>query len=308
MPDNNIQDPFNTQSFNRYGYVWNNPLSFNDPSGEVIWFAVAAIVGGYIGGAQANGTFNPLKWDWKSGQTWAGIGGGALVGVASMGIGLAVTGAVAPIMTSAGITGGILGYGLPAMAAGFVSGAFSGGIMSQLPGGNGDFFGGAWKGAVMGAATGFVIGGTIGAFKTPPGHSILTGKDLRPNVSTVSALDSKGITGFDDGIEIKAQLNDTEVTGYNNQKINANVNTANFESAKVEWNGIKQQYGIDTDFTFPDGFTKNLPDGGKIKAQFFQGGNSNPNGFTIKLNTFYPTPPDVKIPDVYIRYKLPLKK
>jgi RHS repeat-associated protein len=33
-PDNYIQEPFNTQSFNRYGYVWNNPLKFTDPSGE----------------------------------------------------------------------------------------------------------------------------------------------------------------------------------------------------------------------------------------------------------------------------------
>ncbi len=33
-PDNYIQDPYNTQSFNRYGYVFNNPLRYNDPSGE----------------------------------------------------------------------------------------------------------------------------------------------------------------------------------------------------------------------------------------------------------------------------------
>ncbi|MFV0573154.1 MAG: RHS repeat-associated core domain-containing protein, partial [Xanthomarina gelatinilytica] len=40
-PDNFIQDPYNTQSFNRYGYVWNNPLSYNDPSGELFSFVVA---------------------------------------------------------------------------------------------------------------------------------------------------------------------------------------------------------------------------------------------------------------------------
>ncbi|WP_209404957.1 FG-GAP-like repeat-containing protein [Pseudozobellia sp. WGM2] len=35
MPDNYIQDPFNTLSYNRYGYVWNNPLMHVDPSGEM---------------------------------------------------------------------------------------------------------------------------------------------------------------------------------------------------------------------------------------------------------------------------------
>ena len=34
QPDNNIQDPSNTQNFNRYGYVLNNPLKYTDPSGE----------------------------------------------------------------------------------------------------------------------------------------------------------------------------------------------------------------------------------------------------------------------------------
>ncbi|MEJ5105767.1 polymorphic toxin type 23 domain-containing protein [Chryseobacterium sp. MYb328] len=37
--DNNIQDPFNTQNYNRYGYVLNNPLMYTDPSGEFFWIA-----------------------------------------------------------------------------------------------------------------------------------------------------------------------------------------------------------------------------------------------------------------------------
>jgi RHS repeat-associated protein len=32
--DENIQDPTNTQNYNKYGYVFNNPLMFSDPSGE----------------------------------------------------------------------------------------------------------------------------------------------------------------------------------------------------------------------------------------------------------------------------------
>ena len=38
-PDNYVQDPTNTQSYNRYSYCLNNPLRYTDPSG---WFAAAA--------------------------------------------------------------------------------------------------------------------------------------------------------------------------------------------------------------------------------------------------------------------------
>ncbi|OYX25844.1 MAG: hypothetical protein B7Z06_06640, partial [Flavobacteriales bacterium 32-35-8] len=34
QPDNYVQDPTNTQNYNRYGYVLNNPLKYIDPSGE----------------------------------------------------------------------------------------------------------------------------------------------------------------------------------------------------------------------------------------------------------------------------------
>ena len=34
-PDTIVQNPANTQSLNRYSYVLNNPLKYNDPSGQV---------------------------------------------------------------------------------------------------------------------------------------------------------------------------------------------------------------------------------------------------------------------------------
>ena len=42
-PDPYIQDPYNTQSFNRYSYVWNNPLRHTDPTGEFIPLIIAGI-------------------------------------------------------------------------------------------------------------------------------------------------------------------------------------------------------------------------------------------------------------------------
>ena len=49
-PDPYIQAPDMSQSFNRYTYVWNNPLRYTDPTGEIVFipFIVGAIkVAGY---------------------------------------------------------------------------------------------------------------------------------------------------------------------------------------------------------------------------------------------------------------------
>jgi RHS repeat-associated protein len=54
QPDNYVQDASNTQNYNRYSYVLNNPLKYTDPSGErwkITWSDVAsglAIVGGAV--------------------------------------------------------------------------------------------------------------------------------------------------------------------------------------------------------------------------------------------------------------------
>ena len=78
-PDPFVVDPSSTQAFNRYSYCLNNPLMYTDPSGE--WIILAgALIGAYLGGAGANKSFNPGKWDWKSGTTWAGMIGGAFQG------------------------------------------------------------------------------------------------------------------------------------------------------------------------------------------------------------------------------------
>ncbi len=50
-PDNFIQEPFNTQSYNRYGYVLNNPLMYTDPSGEF-----------FFGGAEIGLAFKIIGW------------------------------------------------------------------------------------------------------------------------------------------------------------------------------------------------------------------------------------------------------
>lgn len=44
QPDNNIQDPYNTQNYNRYSYVLNNPLKYTDETGESYELGAAVVI------------------------------------------------------------------------------------------------------------------------------------------------------------------------------------------------------------------------------------------------------------------------
>ncbi len=85
-PDNYVQDPFNTQSFNRYGYVLNNPLMYSDPDGELpfLVIAVGAIIGAAVGGASYIG-HAILTGNWNWGQFGMSLLSGAILGAATAG-------------------------------------------------------------------------------------------------------------------------------------------------------------------------------------------------------------------------------
>ena len=140
QPDNYVQDPFNTQNFNRYGYCLNNPLVYVDENGE---FIITALIVGVIIGAYA--------------------GGLAAAGLAAY-----------------GITGGVIGGAVVGATSGLVGGAISGGFMSLLPGGNGKFWESAGWGALSGFVGGAILGGATGALTTPKGHNIWTGREIQP--------------------------------------------------------------------------------------------------------------------------------
>ena len=121
-PDNYVQGPTNTQNFNRYGYVLNNPLSHVDPSGEFIpllAIAIGALIGAASGGAAYIGSaLRTGNWSW--GQFGLSVLGGAVIG--------GITGGINPMsIFSAGSLGGIAATG------------FAAGLLPSVNGHIGDF-------------------------------------------------------------------------------------------------------------------------------------------------------------------------
>ena len=150
--DENIQDAFNTQNYNKYGYVLNNPLMYNDPSGELFWFAAlavalksvfwAGVVAGAIGGAVIGSALYLGQAFITGNFSWGGFAKSFFVG--------ALTGAVAGGLGQVFSAGGFWST----VGNGALAGAGSGGVNAIIYGQN--FLEGLAKGAVIGGAIGAV--------------------------------------------------------------------------------------------------------------------------------------------------------
>ncbi|WP_419488553.1 RHS repeat-associated core domain-containing protein [Chryseobacterium bernardetii] len=142
--DENIQDPTNTQIYNKYGYAVNNPLMYNDPSGEVLpflvgigigWFAATVLSGAIIGAAISMGIYI-LQATINNNFSLGGFAKSILLGAA--------TGAVSAGLGEVFSAGGLLNT----VANGALTGAGAGGVTALITGQN--FLEGVWKGAVIG--------------------------------------------------------------------------------------------------------------------------------------------------------------
>lgn len=152
--DENIQDMFNTQNYNKYGYVMNNPLMFSDPSGEFFIFGflagmaskflagliTAAIIGAGTGLVTYTLSVALTGQKWQLGGALKSMFFGAVGGAASFGIG--------SIFTNAAGTATQIADALGKFGTAVVQGVMSlmQGVMSLMQGGT--FQQAFWSGAL----------------------------------------------------------------------------------------------------------------------------------------------------------------
>ena len=110
-PDNVLQDPYNPQNYNKFGYCLNNPLKYTDPSGNE---PITITVGAYFIAAGISALISSIFYVAQNaynqqGFDWGGLGlsilQGAVSGAAAYGIGSAFT--TASVVAALGKTGTI---------------------------------------------------------------------------------------------------------------------------------------------------------------------------------------------------------
>jgi RHS repeat-associated protein len=199
QPDNYVQDPGNTQNYNRYGYVLNNPLKYTDYSGENFnewwsknWKTVATVVAAVATAfviVASMGTATPLV-----AAMWAGAGAGFVGGT----LGTALDGGSVGESLMAGFTGALMGavtgyagaYMSAAIGAvGIIPGALSGAATSTTLGALTNIVSGSDWDAGLGLTAAFgAVGGGYAGFSAAKasGAGIWFGTTAKPSVSVIA--------------------------------------------------------------------------------------------------------------------------
>lgn len=114
--DENIQDPYNTQNYNKYGYVLNNPLMFNDPSGEFVFAPFIALIAkaAFTALAITAATYTAtalIKGNWTVSGFFRSISSAAITGMVSgaLSFGIGTLFQIANVAKALGPVGTIIG-------------------------------------------------------------------------------------------------------------------------------------------------------------------------------------------------------
>lgn len=250
-PDNFVQDLYNTQNYNRYGYAMNNPLMFTDPSGEFIWafVAVGALIGALTGGiSYVASAIRTDSWNW--GSLGMSMLSGAVIG---------------------GITGGVNPSALisNSLTTTFAT-AFVGGFMPSANFSLGDFNFSISPSIVFGKSFGMganlSVGYSTGKWNFAAGFGFMAYSNYQ---------------GFGKGgAEIRASL----MGGYDNGTNGFNLGTNQWWGTG-EMSEFKQRTGL-IDFHFGDFKVSYENDGGKPIAQM-RLGDRNDSYRTAALSLSY---------------------
>jgi RHS repeat-associated protein len=177
MPDNFIQQPENTQNYNRYAYVLNNPLMYTDPSGEIIPFLVAVAIGAAI--AATTYTLTALLADVPF--TVGGLAKATFIGAASAAVTFGIGSAAGNMFTHwvssswqqvargafQAIAHGTFQGGMTAISGGKFWSGFAAGALSSIASsafsfdGNGTVQGKGWASSVRESGAGMIAFGTV---------------------------------------------------------------------------------------------------------------------------------------------------
>ena len=243
QPDNNIQDPFNVQNHNRYGYVLNNPFKYTDPSGEFWNIVVGAAVGGVFNWASHGFQFNAKGLGYFA----VGAASGALASMGAGGVSSALAGgsfSAGALGTSAALSvgSGFYASGTVAAAGGLIGG-FASGIGNGLVDGQSfsDSFKMGIKDGAIGAVTGGIIGGTLGGIDAmSQGRDFWSGAGQTVDLvevpsNTISSEDYTSTSEMRKDYDANIAVKDNFTLKQVEQKLNTSVTLAGNENLPSGW-------------------------------------------------------------------------